>query len=250
MKVNRRKLLYGLGASAGVVVGGGAREWHLSQRLDRVRANGRAAGPRREGLTSTSMVWKAETDRRLVALTFDDGPDPRFTPGVLEALAQREAKATFFLQGSHVAEHPDLARQVAEAHVVGNHTYNHKRLGTASVDGAREELERAHEKIAEITGVEARLFRPPYGDLSGAASLEAAHLGYDIILWSQRIDSGDLPGHNVDRLARAVTPGDIVLGHDGGTLPNNTVVDCLPDLLVALDDEGFELVTLPELFEA
>jgi peptidoglycan-N-acetylglucosamine deacetylase len=245
--VDRSRALLGVGATlAGV---GSVRLAYNERRLYEVRTNGRIAGPRQRGLTSATVVWKSETDQPVVAFTFDDGPDPRYTPGVLEALAARDVPATFFMQGSNVDEHPDLARRVADRHAVGNHTYNHPDLANASVSTARRELERAHESIETVTGLEATLFRPPYGHISGAATLQAAQLGYDIMLWSQRIDSRATPESNVERLGERMTPGDVVLGHDGGTLPNETVVDCLPELLAVLADQGYDFVTLPELLD-
>lgn len=246
--MNRRKALYSFGAAAFAGVGS-LRLTLDERRLEQVRANGRIAGPRRKGLTSASVVWKAETDQPVVAFTFDDGPDPRFTPGILDTLDARDVSATFFMQGRHVDDHPDLARRAAERHAVGNHTYSHFDLANASVDRTRSELEQAHETIQTVTGVEPTLFRPPYGRISGAATLQAAQMNYDIMLWSQRMDARDTPGSNVERLSEVITPGDVVIGHDGGTLPNKTVVDCLPELLAVLIDQGYEFLTLPELLD-
>ena len=200
--------------------------------------------------TTTRVVWQVDTDRPVVALTFDDGPDPRYTPKVLDLLDEHEAVATFFLQGSHVEEHHDLARRVAERHAIGNHTFTHPDLGKADADKARRELRDAHRVIEDVTGTTPVLFRPPYGGLSGATTMVAADMGYDIVLWSDRMSSRRTPQRNLHTLADTVRPGAIVLAHDGGSLPNQAVLDSLPALLDWFEEEEIELVTIPELMAA
>lgn len=243
--MERRALLRGGGAVLASV--GALRLAYNEHRLYQMRENGHTAYPRHQGLSSATLMWKAETDRPVVALTFDDGPDPRYTPEVLDALARHEVPATFFLQGRHVDRHPDLARRVAEEHTVGNHTYSHRSLANASTSTARDQMERAHQAIFDVTGTEPHIFRPPYGHLSGAANLQAAQLGYDTVLWSQRVDSRSPADDNVERLSGRMGPGDVILAHDGGSMDNTSVVECLPDLLVMLDDQGFEHVSVPEM---
>jgi peptidoglycan/xylan/chitin deacetylase (PgdA/CDA1 family) len=193
------------------------------------------------------LFWRADTTAEVVALTFDDGPDPRYTPEVLRILDDHDAVATFFLQGNHTADHPDLAAEITDRHAVGNHTYSHADLGTATADHARRELLRAHDVLTDVTGVEPTLFRPPYGRFSGAVGMAAARMGYDIALWSDHINSRDSVRHNVDRLSDSVVPGDIILAHDGGRLPNRTVIDALPALLDMLAERGLRLVTVADL---
>ena len=196
--------------------------------------------------TATRVVWQVDTDQPRVALTFDDGPDPRYTPKVLDLLEEHDAVATFFLQGSHVEEQHDLARRVAERHAIGNHTFTHPDLGKADADKARRELRDTHRVIEDVTGTTPVLFRPPYGGLSGATTMVAADMGYDIVLWSDRIASRSTVDDNLER-ARDLRPGAIVVAHDGGTLPNDTVLKSLPKVLDVLTDRGLQLVTVPEL---
>ena len=244
--MDRRGFLGGLGVTASLV---GAGTFMAEEtKIRDVRAHGRAVayGPA-PGPTATTLLWRVDTSRMIAALTFDDGPDPRYTPGIIDILEAHGAVATFFMQGSHVESHPDLAQAVAERHALGNHTYSHPDLGNAPAEQAAEEIDRATDAIERVVGQSTRLFRPPYGRFSGATSMIAARLGFDIILWSDRLDSKATPQSNVGRLSRSLRQGDILLGHDGGTLPNQTVVDSLGGILDNLEAQGIETVTVPEL---
>jgi peptidoglycan/xylan/chitin deacetylase (PgdA/CDA1 family) len=246
--LDRRGFLGGLGVTASIV---GAGTFVAEEtKIRDVRANGRAVAYRpAPGPTATTLLWRVDTSRMIAALTFDDGPDPRYTPGVLDILEAHDAVATFFMQGSHVDAHPDLAKAVATRHAVGNHTYSHPDLGNAPAEQASGEIARATDAIERVVGQTPTLFRPPYGRFSGATSMIAARLGFDIILWSDRLDSKATPQSNVSRLAGSLRQGDILLGHDGGTLPNQTVVDSLGGILDNLEAHGIETVTIPELMK-
>ncbi len=120
-----------------------------------------------------------------VALTFDDGPDQDTTPLFLEALARREVRATFFLLGSRVAMMPGLAARLAEAgHEVAVHGWEHRYLILRGPVAAYDDLAKAKEVIAAAAGTEPRLFRPPYGVLSGPAVIAARRLRLTTVLWS------------------------------------------------------------------
>lgn len=242
--MNRR---YFIGAAAATAVAAGGTLAIEELRLRTAERNGLAVAGGHPGPARATLLWRAQTDRPVAALTFDDGPDPRYTTAILDLLEEHDAVATFFMQGSHAEEHAKLARRVGEAHAVGNHTYGHANLGSASAGVARDQLGRGHEAIERITGKAPVAFRPPYGMLSGASSMVAAEMGYDIVLWSDRISSRSTVEHNRHKLVGAVAPGAIILGHDGGDLPNQTVVDSLPDVLEDLKDRGIRLVTIPEL---
>lgn len=244
--MDRRRFIGSLAVTAGLVGGAtfGLEEYEKVQ----LRKHGRAvsyAGP--PGPSSSTLFWRADTTTDVAALTFDDGPDPRYTPDILRILDDHGVTATFFLQGSHVDDHPGLAGEVADRHAVGNHTYSHADLGTATADHAHRELLRAHDVLADVTGAEPTLFRPPFGRFSGAVGMAAARMGYDVALWSDHINSRQAVDVNVARLARSVQPGDIILAHDGGRLPNHVVVETLPRLLDELAERGIRLVTVAEL---
>ncbi len=160
-------------------------------------------------------VVGVETAESLVALTFDDGPDPRFTPRVLELLDRHDALATFFMLGSAAARHPDLVRRVAEAgHVVANHTWDHPSVSRTSWKVTRSQI-RACQEALEPYGV--RLFRPPYLALSKPAVLTSRVLGYKVIL--ANVFSTDWWNPSGTAIAETLVantrPGDIILLHDG-----------------------------------
>ncbi len=146
------------------------------------------AGPGITGLRQVRsrafLRLAGQGDPSHVALTFDDGPDPGSTPRFAAALADRNIRATFFLLGSMVARSPDLAAGLAAAgHEIGVHGFDHRYLTARGPRATRSDLTRATELIAEVTGVRPRLFRPPYGVLSGPAVRTARELGLTPVLW-------------------------------------------------------------------
>lgn len=146
------------------------------------------AGP---GLTGLGPVRRSmfprlagQGDPGHVALTFDDGPDPAATPRFAQVLADRQISATFFLLGEMVARAPGLAADLAAAgHEIGVHGWEHCYLTRRGPRATLDDLRRATELIAEVTGTQPRYFRPPYGVLSGAALIAARNLGLTPVLW-------------------------------------------------------------------
>lgn len=189
---------------------------------------------------------------RRVALTFDDVPDQRYTPLVLNVLKRKRVRATFFVVGSRAHKHPgQLKRIVSEGHAVGNHTYTHPQLPKLSLPEVRREIERTGGVIRRIAGFEPAMIRPPYGDI-GPAQLEwTKSRGYTVVNWD--VDSSDwrqLPASIVLRNAvSGVRPGSIILMHAGGGAGQNLfgTVKALPLLIDRLRAQGYELVTVPEL---
>jgi len=187
-------------------------------------------------------------DRPCVALTFDDGPSPEVTVRVLDILRQKDAKATFFVVGSRVERYPELAcRAIAEGHVVANHTYSHPALFCfLSPRRLREEIERTQDVIHGIAGVRPRHFRSPVGLRHPLlkAALERADL--ELVLW--RLRTYDTWPTTRDELRRRilerVRPGAIVLLHDRPAHGTAAMVEVLPDVIDALRDRGYELVTV------
>jgi len=162
-----------------------------------------------------------------LALTFDDGPNPAWTPRLLEMLAAHEIRATFFLLGGYAQAEPELVRRiVAAGHVVGNHSWSHPDLALASRARIREELTRTREMLEQITGVSVRYFRPPYGSRRPATLEIAREMGMTPVLWNAMTTdwsetSGELIaerlGAKIDRITRRGRAVNIVL-HDGGHL--------------------------------
>jgi peptidoglycan-N-acetylglucosamine deacetylase len=199
-----------------------------------------------------------------IALTFDDGPDPRFTPGVLDVLRAKHVAATFFVTGLAAYQSPRLLERIyAEGHEIGNHTYTHTDLEEMSPSQLKLELMLTQRLIQSRLGVSTRLFRPPYGVDDQAVSsggLErlryAQQLGYSIV--GSQIDANDwgdgdheAPPSADDIVATVLEQaregdGHVVLLHDGGGDRQNTVA-ALPRLIDGLRDAGFELVAVSTL---
>jgi peptidoglycan-N-acetylglucosamine deacetylase len=208
------------------------------------------------------IVWSIDTDEPLVGLTFDDGPDPRLTPRILDLLDRFGITATFLMMGHNAAAHPRLARQVVEAgHEIGNHTATHVDLGKVRSDVARQEIEEGASEIEAATGRQLRWFRPPRGQLSAWTVRYAAMQGHDTVMWSLSRGPDDGPAAVADHLGQ-MGPGDVVLLHDGlgrGTFqPDEPFADdllrrreeeleVLPDVLAGARDRGLRLVTVSEL---
>jgi peptidoglycan/xylan/chitin deacetylase (PgdA/CDA1 family) len=169
------------------------------------------------------MITKGCENQPDIYLTFDDGPDPRFTPRLLDILDLFQIRASFFLLGQACERFPELVRRISEAgHTVGNHTYTHCHPWAVSARRARDEVRRAQEVIAEACGKAPKLFRPPYGRRRAVMIEEARALGMETVLWTRSaIDWGlmaeiDSIGH---RLSRA-SAGDILLCHDAPMVKN------------------------------
>ncbi|TDA68328.1 MAG: polysaccharide deacetylase family protein [Clostridia bacterium] len=200
-----------------------------------------------------AAVWDGRVSEPLIALTFDDGPDPDFTPQVLTVLREFKVKATFFMVGNLVEAYPEVAREVAtEGHEIGNHTYSHPSLTRIDAGELRQELIRADRVITAITGQQPRLFRPPGGYYDETVISTARDLGYRVVIWSWKQDTKDWgnPGARgiVRRVLQNARPGDIILLHDGGGNRSQTV-QALAPLLTELQKREFKLVTVSELLQ-
>jgi peptidoglycan-N-acetylglucosamine deacetylase len=200
-------------------------------------------------------ITSVSTTEPIAALTFDDGPDPLYTPNVLRLLERYDARATFFMVGAAAYRHPGLVKQVAEAgHAIANHSWDHTSFVTLTSRQRRTQI-RACQRVIKPYGT--RLFRPPYGRQSVASHLEARLLGFQVVAWSLHISDwseGD-PEHLTAALTAGVRPGSIVLLHDSifrAELDQRIQYDRRP-LLQALgrfldQQRGrFRWVTVPEL---
>jgi peptidoglycan/xylan/chitin deacetylase (PgdA/CDA1 family) len=242
----RRAGLAAGGAAAGVAATGGAADFHIKEQL---RYSAKAVGGYRpKNLTTSVIAYRVPTSEPLVALTFDDGPSVAYTAKVLEILEREQVPATFNLIGRHVAALPELAKEIAATHEVGNHTWSHPNLALARAPAARDQLRRGADIIAEVTGQQPRVFRPPYGSISGATMMFAVSMGYPIVLWDFEFNQhGRSAAANVTHMTRQARPGSIILAHDGGTLNCDVVVQALPALIDRLRQKGLGFVTTTEL---
>jgi len=188
-----------------------------------------------------------------VALTFDDGPDPRTTPLILAALARHDAKATFFVLGDKTRAHPELVAQiVAAGHEVGGHGDAHRWRDLVSVGRATASIRRASQSIVDAGAASPKWFRPPYGVSVPALGSAMRRLELTVVGWSLRtFDAGRNATHQ-DVLERAtgIDAGDIVLLHDaseeeGGRVPLGP--DVLEEILMMLARRGLKSVTVSEV---
>ncbi|WP_316519810.1 polysaccharide deacetylase family protein [Kitasatospora brasiliensis] len=192
-------------------------------------------------------VYDLDPAQRVVALTIDDGPDPRHTPTVLALLEQHGIRATFFLIGENAVEHPALVREIADrGHHIANHTWTHPDLRHLSETKVRDELERTSDLLQRTTGRQPTWFRAPGGDWSADSLKVAADLGMRNMAWSVDPRDWARPGTSsiIDTILKNVRPGAIVLNHDGGGDRSQTVA-ALKAYLPVLIDEGYSFTAPP-----
>lgn len=188
-----------------------------------------------------------------MAITFDDGPDPVYTPQILDILDRFGAKATFFVLGSQAEQYPGLLHQITErGHEVGTHGYRHQNLTKLKSEAVASDLAKADRLIAAATGVRPRDLRPPYGFFNQTVLQEAARFSYRVILWTDEHDPKDWTrpeaAEIVNRTIRRAEKGMILLLHDSGGDRVETV-KALPLILQRLRDQGYQVVTVDELLQ-
>lgn len=185
----------------------------------------------------------SKIEKPKIAITFDDGPHPKFTPQLLDGLKKREVKASFFVIGNLVEKNPDIIkRQKEEGHLIGNHTYNHVDIGKLSDEKAKEEIQKTSKAIREITGEETEFVRPPFGIWQKKLEQEMQMLP---VLWS--VDPLDWTTENADEIVNKVVTkvkeNDIILLHDC----YQSSVDAALRIIDMLKKEGYEFVTVDEM---
>jgi peptidoglycan/xylan/chitin deacetylase (PgdA/CDA1 family) len=202
------------------------------------------AGPGRE----RPALWNSvNTTRKVVALTFDDGPHGKLTPQLLDLLQRENVRATFFVLGSLVAANPQIVqRMAAEGHEVANHTWNHPRLPSLSAEKFDEQIRKTTEIIEQNTGKKVTIMRPTYGLYNERVKGELLNdHGLDIILWSVDPNDWKKPGAKVvaRRLVDGAHPGAILLAHD---IHPGTIA-AMPQAIAQLKAKGYEFATVSEL---
>ncbi|MGV3708141.1 MAG: polysaccharide deacetylase family protein [Gemmatimonas sp.] len=201
------------------------------------------------------VVHRGLSGRAEVALTFDDGPDPRWTPGILDLLEQHGQRATFFLIGERAACHPELVREIhRRGHEIGNHTWSHSyRTPLKSPAWIVAELERTRALLEPISGEQLVWFRPPVGLVSPRVAAAAERAGVEIVCWSGTARDGTdrvSMDESVQRLERALEPGAILVLHDTriDLASTPSAGGILSRLLPLMQARGLRSVTLSELF--
>lgn len=184
-----------------------------------------------------------------IALTFDDGPNPYYTPQVLNILEHYKVKATFFCMGRLVAAYPAIVQQEYEAgHVIGDHSWSHPYMPALSAPSVQLQIVPTADIIQTTIGVRPTFFRPPYGAMSVEVLTQASHLGMTTVLWNDEAKDWTRPGVTtiVQVILALAHNGAIILLHDGGGDRSQTVA-ALPSIIEGLIKSGFQLVTMQQI---
>ncbi|RXT05211.1 polysaccharide deacetylase family protein [Ammoniphilus sp. CFH 90114] len=204
------------------------------------------------GTDQATPILKIDTEKKVVALTFDDGPDPKYTPILLETLNLEGVKATFFVLGIQAEKAPHILQWIHKAgHEIGNHGYSHPDIKKLKRPEIYQQIKRAEKVILGATGFRPKCYRPPGGVVTPAVLKATFDAGYDLIHWS--VDPKDWKR---DRTAEVIAgsienqvgAGDILLFHDGGVNQEESM-KALVSLIHDLKQDGYQFVTVSELLE-
>ena len=188
-----------------------------------------------------------------ITLTFDDGPNSRYTLSVLKILKTHNIKACFFLLGKNVERYPEIARRIKrEGHLIGNHTYSHKHLRSLSPKDILWQIERCEEAFKKILKLKPKFIRMPYGEYNRAAGKIIKEKGYRLIGWDPRIDDWKSPVREIiSQVISGVKDGSIITLHDGANIRHGEsrikTVKALPDIVSALKERNIKIVRLDRL---
>ena len=190
----------------------------------------------------------SKVNEDVIAITFDDGPHPEFTPKAIELLKKYNVKATFFCVGKNAEKYPELVKNIlSEGHVIGNHSYSHiNNFGFLSFKKVLDDIERSQEVFKRITNLKLQFFRPPFGVTNPNISVAIKKLKLKTFGW--RVRSFDTIAKDPDKVYRKISTkikkGDVILLHDS----NKLSMEVLEKLLQFLQNKNLESVTLERLF--
>jgi peptidoglycan-N-acetylglucosamine deacetylase len=198
------------------------------------------------------MINEIHTSQRLVAITFDDGPNPQYTPQILEIFSEAKAKATFFMIGEQMKSHPEVVKQVVEqGHEIGNHTFSHPKLSQLSIDDCLAEIEQTEKFAVELVGRKPVVFRPPYFDYNQDTVSLLQQKGYPMIgAVNLEAQDWEQPGveHILGKSRDVVENGSILIFHDGYGDRSQTI-EAVRMLVSELISQDYQLVTVSELLK-
>lgn len=196
----------------------------------------------------------AGSNSKQLALTYDDGPNDPHTLRLLDVLANHNVRATFFLIGRYVRQHPDIVREIAQAgHVIGNHTFTHPLLIFQPEREIKRELDECTDVINDAVGAHSNLFRPPFGGRRPAVLRIARQLGLEPVMWN--VTGYDWNAPSAERIqlkvARRIRGGNVILLHDGGHkqfgADRSRTVAASDKIIVKYKSAGYEFVTIPQM---
>ncbi len=203
------------------------------------------------------IIRRVITNEPLIAITFDDGPSPEFTPKILDILKGYNVQASFFVVGKHVKEYPEIVlRMYNEGHDIGNHTYDHINVPTTPAPVLSSQLMATNIEVMKVTGEHPLYVRPARGMYDARFRRLVELMGMQTVLWS--LSSQDWrgsmsPEQMINRLLSRVTPGDIILFHDSGSVlggegaSRQRTVDALPRIIEELHARGLRIAPLSRL---
>ena len=193
-------------------------------------------------------IYCVDTGEKKVALSFDAAWGNEDTEKILAILEKQNVHVTFFMTGGWVEKYPEDVKKIATAgHDLGNHSENHKNMSQLSKDEIKKEIMEVHEKVKNLTGIDMKLFRPPYGDYDNLVIQTAMECGYYPIQWS--VDSLDWKNYGVDSIIKTVTehkdlaPGAIILCHNGAKY----TAQALDEMITNLKNQGYSLIPVSQL---
>lgn len=243
------------GATAIYIPESGASEQELvSQHADEITDTAVPAPEPNPGNSSDGTDEAAHDfkDRKLAALTFDDGPDAKYTTAILDILKEKGVKATFFVVGTQVEKYPDVMKRIEdEGHAIGNHTQAHKNMRELGRTGILQQITEADEAIEQAVGEAPSLFRAPYGAISDTLLGVLEEKDRRLIGWT--VDTRDWAGTSIPdmrEMIRTKTEANgIILMHSFGGKHIRNTVEMLPDVIDDLQELGFTLVTVDQIEE-
>lgn len=204
-------------------------------------------------LPYNTLIHHVPTSRKAVAITFDDGPNPIYTPQVMEIFRKAQGKATFFMIGSQMELHPEVVRAAyAEGHEIGNHSFTHPFMTKLQQIEAKDELVRTEVLIERLTGAKPVVFRPPYFDQNEIVGSISEDMKYHMIgALNSGTNDWEMPGveHILETTRSEIKPGSILIFHDGFDDRSQTI-GALSILVPELITDGYELVTVSDLISS
>lgn len=202
-------------------------------------------------IAGNANIYRSNPNAKgMIALTFDDGPHPRYTRQILDILKKEGIKATFFVIGENIGYYDEgiVSDIINDGHELGNHTFNHEHTKDMNEENFYRDVKMCHELVKEKYGYEMKIFRPPEGYVDQKVEKIAAEMGYSIIIWS--IDTKDWEHVGADlivgNIEKNADDGDIILMHDYVSKPNTTI-DALEKIIKNLKNQGYKFVTVSEL---
>lgn len=195
------------------------------------------------------IVCKAETGKKEIAISFDDGPATNFTPAILQVLKNENVKATFFVIGKRISGNENILKQInAEGHLIGNHSYSHHFwFDMYSAKKMQDDLKQMDTEMEKVIGLRPKLFRPPYGVTNPNVKKAIIKNGYTPVGWSVRSMDTVIKDEQklLDKINNGIKPGAVFLFHD----TSKTTVNILPEFIQEVKKRGYNIVPLDKLLD-